>query len=203
MHKSKKHTTRGLTLIEAIIMLVVFTTALLALSSSVAYFYQSNRITLEQSLALGSARRGVEFMVRDIREATYSEEGSFPIESIGPYSITFYSDTDRDDSVERMRYSINGSSLEKGVVNPSGDPLTYSTSTESVTTLSEYVRNIDQGVSAFTYFDSTGAEITDYGNITDVAFVKVNLIVNVNPDRFPGEFTLRSSATIRNLKTNL
>jgi len=184
-------------------MLTVFTVAMLAVSSSVVYFYQSNRITVEQSLALESARRGVEFMVRDIRESTYSEDGSFPIESIDPYEFVFYSDTDRDDSVERMRYFIENDSLKKGITDPTGDPLSYATSTEIVSVISEYVRDIDQGIPAFTYFDETGNEITNYNDINKVAFVKVNLIVNVNPDRFPGEFTLRSSATIRNLKTNL
>ena len=51
--------------------------------------------------------------------------------------------------------------------------------------------------------DSTGTEITDYDNISDVSFVKVNLIVNVNPLRLPNEFMLRGTATLRNLKVNL
>jgi len=195
---------KGFTFIEAIVVISVFTIAMIALTTSVRYFYRANAYNIEQSFAVNSARKGIEYMVRDIREATYSDEGAYPIISVDGNSMYFYSDVDRDNNIERIRYFLDGTSLKKGVTESSGDPLAYDDADEVVGIMSEHVQNENQGVLIFRYYDNTGGEILNYGlNITSIAFVTVNLIVNINPLRLPNEFTLRSSATMRNLKTNL
>lgn len=198
-----KNSANGFTVIETLVVIGVFTLIMVAISSSILYFYKSNTVTLEQAYAINSARKGIEFMTRDIREMIYSDEGAYPIISIDANSFYFYSDIDRDDSVERVRYFLDGTDLKKGLTEASGDPPEYLDANESISVISDSVRNIEQGISVFKYFDPQAAEITDYSNINDVAFVKINLVVNVNPGRMPDEFTLRSSATLRNLKTNL
>jgi type II secretory pathway pseudopilin PulG len=193
----------GFTIIETLVVIAAFVFIIVALSSSILYFYKSNTITLEQTYAINSARKGIEFMVRDIKEIIYSDEGAYPIISIDANSFYFYSDVDRDNSVERIRYFIEGTDLKKSLTESSGDPLQYLDINEVISVVSDNSRNIEQGISVFRYFDNQGNEIIDYDNISDVAFVKVNLVVNVNVNRLPDEFTLRSSATLRNLKTNL
>lgn len=195
--------TKGFTIIETLVVISVFTLIMVAVSSSILYFYKSNRITLEQAYAINSARKGIEFMTRDIREIIYSDEGAYPIISIDANSFYFYSDIDRDDSVERIRYFIDGTDLKKGLTEASGDPPQYLDGNEMISIVSDSTRNIEQAIPVFEFFDEQGVEITDYDNISDVAFVKVNLVVNINANRLPDEFTLRSSATLRNLKTNL
>ncbi|PIT91163.1 hypothetical protein COU17_01830 [Candidatus Kaiserbacteria bacterium CG10_big_fil_rev_8_21_14_0_10_49_17] len=193
--------TRGFTFIETIVVISIFTVMIGAIVSSVLAFYRGNTNALEQSYAVNSARRGVEFAVRDMREATYSDEGAYPIISIDPQEFYFYSDIDRDNSVERVRYFADGTFLYKGVTESAGDPPTYSDANEVTSIISEDVRNGEQGVSIFRYYDETGNEVVDFdAGITDVVFVSINLIVNINPIRLPNEFTLRSSATLRNLK---
>jgi type II secretory pathway pseudopilin PulG len=193
----------GLTIIETLITIAITAIVILVLTSSILFFYRSNTYTVEQSFAINSARKGIEFMVRDMREATYSDEGAYPVISIGDYTFSFYSDVDRDASVERIRYFVEGTNLKKGVTNSSGDPPKYNDIDEIISLVSEAVRNVEQATPVFDYFDKTGAQITDFGKVTDVAFVRVNVVVNVNPSRAPNEFLLRSSATLRNLKTNL
>lgn len=194
---------RGFTIIETLVVISVFTLIMVAVMSSILYFYKSNTIILEQAYAINSARKGIEFMVRDIREVIYSDEGAYPIISMDANSFYFYSDIDRDNSVERVRYFIDGTDLKKGITESFGDPPQYLDSNEIVSVISDNSRNLEQGISVFRYFDNKGNEIIDYNNISDVAFVKINLVVNVNANRLPDEFTLRSSATLRNLKTNL
>lgn len=200
-YKIKK--TKGFTIIEMLVVISIFTLIMTAISSSILYFYRSNKIILEQAYAINSARKGIEFMVRDIKETVYSDEGAYPIISMDANSFYFYSDIDRDDSVERVRYFIDGTNLKKGLTEASGDPPEYLDANESTSVVSDSTRNIEQGISVFEYFDAQGVEITDYNNISEVAFVKVNLVVNINANRLPDEFSLRSSATLRNLKTNL
>ena len=190
----------GLSFVEMLVAIGVFVIIMLALSSSLLYFYRANSYSIEQSFAVNAARRGVEILVRDLREATFSDEGAYPLVSGDAYSVSFYSDIDRDESVEKVRYFLDGGVLKKGVVNASGDPPSY-TGAEAVSVVSDNVRNETQGVSIFRYYDKNRGEIFNVGlNLTDVVFVTVNLIVNVNPNRLPNEFTLRSSATIRNAK---
>ncbi len=198
-HMTQKN---GFTLIESIIVISISTLAMLAIASSVLFFYRTNANAIEQALALSSARKGVEYMVRDVREATYSEEGSYPIISMSDTELYFYSDTDRDNAVERIHYYLNGTVLMRETVNPTGTPLTYVDGTGELTVVSEDVRNGEDDVPMLEYFDATGTEILDYTRVSDVAIVGVTVIVNINPTRLPEEFTLRSTASLRNVRSN-
>jgi prepilin-type N-terminal cleavage/methylation domain-containing protein len=198
-----QNSANGFTIIETLAVISIFAIIMVAIVSSVQYFYRSNTNAVEQAFAINSARKGIEFMVRDIREAIYSDEGSYPVISINPNTFYFYSDIDRDNSIERVRYFAEGTDIKKGVTDSTGDPPLYVDANENVSVISDSVRNLSQGIPVFTYFDSQGSEITDIASTTDVVFVKVNLIVNINPNRLPNEFTLRSSATLRNLKISL
>jgi len=197
-------TNQGFTLIETIVFISVFTLVMIILVSSLLFFYRSNAYSVEQSFAVNSARKGIEFLVRDIREMTYADDGAYPLIDGTNNDISFYSDIDRDNNVERVRYFLENGALKKGVTKSTGTPLSYDLGTEVVSIVSPDVRNEEQSVSIFRYYNDTGGEIFNVGvNITDVAFVTANLIVNINPNRLPNEFTLQSSATLRNVKTNL
>lgn len=187
-------------------MLVVVSVSSLVMGmivASILYFYRSNTNTLEQALQIESARKGITQAVRDIREATYGDDGSYPIAAFATSSLTFYSDVDRDSSTERIRYFLQGSTFKKGVINPTGSPAVYNPATEEISIVSEYTRNGDQNIPIFRYYTASSTEITTFATTTGIAFISINLVVNVNPARLPGEFTLKSSATLRNLKTNL
>lgn len=194
---------RGFTLVEMIVTTSIFILITVAVTSSVLMLYKGNRFAMEQAIAVENARRGVEYMVRDIREANYSDSGAYPIVAIGSTTVAFYSDLDRDDDVELVRLFLDGTTFKKRTTNPTGTPAVYNEANGTETDLSENVRNIEEGMAIFEYFDSDGNEIETYDNVTPVVFVRVSLVVNVNPAMLPNEFVLRSSAAIRNLKVNL
>ncbi len=201
---NKKWKKSGLTVIESVVFVAIFTIIMVALISLTVYFYRSNAYSVEQSFAVNGARKGIEMMVADIREATYSDEGAYPVASADAYSFTIYSDIDNDNNIEKIRFFIEGDVFKKGTTKSTGSPLSYNEDDEIISIISSDVRNVDQGIPIFRYYDSNGGEILNYAlNITNIAFVKVHLIVNINPNRLPNEFSLKSSATLRNLKTNL
>jgi len=189
---------QGITMIEALVWIAVFTAAMLAIVSSLLYFYRTNSYAIEQATATASAQRGLEQMMRTIREGAYSSEGAFPIVSVAADDFIFYADIDSDALIERVHYYISGTDLIRGVTEASGNPPSY-TGGETTTVISEYVRNIAQGLTTFRYYDELGSEITNYANWTAVRFVKVTLAVNVNIATLPNQLTLNSSAAIRNL----
>ncbi len=187
-----------MTLIEAVIWIAIFTITFLALTTSLLYFYRTNSYVLGQASAVSSGQRGIDRMVRTIREAAYSSQGAFPIASIGANDLVFYSDVDQDPLIEKVHYFLQGSSLMQGITDPVGDPPSYA-GAEVASALSDFVRNADQSTSTFRYYDGTGAEITDYSHGASVRYVSAHLIMNADPNKTQNQITLESSAAIRNL----
>ena len=190
-----------MTFIEAMVWIALLVSAMTAIASTVLYFYRTNAYSLEQSTAVTSAQRGLEAMVKTIREASFSSQGAFPVVSVSPNDFIFYADIDNDPLIERVHYYLSGTSLRRGVLNPSGDPPDY-TGVETVDTVADYVRNSSFGTTTpvFRYYDALGAEIASSTTAyTAVRFVKVTLAVNVNTQTLPNQLSLYSSAALRNL----
>jgi len=95
------------TLIETIVAIFIFLLAIGAVSAFSVHLYQVNTYTFQQSQAILEARKGIEEMVREVRECTYGKDGSFSIEEAGDNEFVFYSDIDNDGEVERVRYFIS------------------------------------------------------------------------------------------------
>ena len=192
-----------MSLLETIVYIAVFAFVMLAITNAMINFYQANRYTLEQMSQLDSARKGVNSMIFSLREAAYSESGAYPLETVEGNSLTFYSDVDNDGTIERVRYFLTGNDFQRGVIKPVGIPALYNPGNETVTNVAKYVRNAEQGLNVFTYFDTAGSQMTAPFILINIRWIQIKLIVNVNPATMPNEFTLRSSATLRNLKSNL
>lgn len=194
------HTNRGFTLLEVLVLVAVLIMIVIAIVASTRYVYRGQRFAFEQADATRSARAGIEQAVRDIREASFADNGAYPVFSMATSTITFYSDFDNDQSAERVRYFLDGTDLKKGVVDASGDPPTYATSSEVISTISDNLRNEATNTPLFTYYDTAGALMSDYTEVDELAFVLVRLVVNLHPERAPEDFELRSSATLRNVR---
>ena len=191
---------RGFSLIEMIVLIAVFIMIVSAIVSSLSFVYKGQRFAFEQADATRSARTGIERVVRDLRETSYADDGAYPIVAMATSSVTFYSDYDNDNKIERIRYFLEGTDFKKGTVESAGDPPTYATSTEVVSTVSDNVRNTTLGIPLFTYYDKVGVLMSDFTQVDELAFVLVRIVVNLHPDRAPEDFELRSSAALRNIK---
>lgn len=189
-----------MTIIEVLVWIMVFVFAILAIVASIQYFYKTNTYAVEQSSAVASAERGVKNMVRAVRETTYSVNGAYPIASMSDHTLTLYADIDGDGRAERVRYFIEGTALKRGVVVASTDMQNPYVGTEEISVLSDNVRNIEQDVDTFEYYDTNNSRITNFNAVIDVRFVSINVVVNVDPNKLPNQLTLRSSAALRNLK---
>ncbi len=202
INKNRTLRAAGFTLIETVAVIAITALVFAAVSWAIVSFYRANGYIIHQAYAVDSARKGIEVMTREIREAAYSDTGAYPIVSAGDTEFIFYSDINRDSSIERVRYFLDGSNFKRGVIEASGEPLVYNPANESVSILSEYVRNTPSQP-VFTFYDSSGKEIANPINVADITLVGTRLVVNAVEGRAPEEFTLRSTAQIRNLKTNL
>ena len=191
---------RGFTLIETLVVITVTVTVGMALTFLIANFYKTNGYLLEQTSAIDSAHRGLEISFEDIREASYGDDGSYPIASAGTSTITFFSDIDGDGSVEKIRlYLLNGT-FYRGVTDSTSSPPVYTGQPEQNTIIASYVRN-GTSTPLFTYFDSTGTLISSSTiDVTQVHSVSTLIQVDLNPARAPDILTLSGTATLRNLR---
>ena len=188
----------GFTLAEVIIVVALSTMIMYAIFTQVLSFYQYHDYTLAQTNELYEAQRGMRFLVRDLREMTFADNGQFPLVEYASTSILFFSDVDRDQSVELVRYELVGTTLTKYTYDAAG--AVYSTTTPDATTvISNYVQNIIEGDPVFRYYDISGVEASGSTRVTDIRYITVDITVNVDPIRNPGEYTLRSSAALRNI----
>lgn len=196
---------RGFTLVEVIMVVALNTILMLVITSTITQLYKNHGYTFEQSNEIEVARRGLGTWVRDAREMTTGANGAFALVLAGTSTIGFYSDIDKDNSIEYLEYRLGTSTtLRKYTYNPTASS-TYSTTTPStVEVMSEYVQNGKQNVVIFRYYDSNGAVVASpQAMISDITYITMNIIVNIDPVRSPGEFMLQGSSAPRNLKTNL
>jgi type II secretory pathway pseudopilin PulG len=201
-------TAKAFSLVETIISIFVFGLCLVLVSTIILGLYKTYKYNFEQIQAINEARKGIETMVREIREAKYGDDGSYPLVEAGDFQFIFYGDIDKDTATERVRYFLQGTNLKKGIVEPSGDPPEYILSNETISILSQYVRNGAAPV-IFTYYNGDWPGDTQHNplptltRLSDTKLMHVYLKINVDPNRPPDDFELESDAQIRNLKVNL
>jgi prepilin-type N-terminal cleavage/methylation domain-containing protein len=190
----------GFTLIEAIIAILIFSLGVGAILNLALNLYRTHTFAFQQSLAISEAKKGIETMVKEIREAREGDDGSYIIERADDYEFIFFSDIDDDGATERVRYFLDGTDFKKGVIKPEGWPTKYPSENERITIITSHVVNLPP---IFHYYDGEGNELPAPARLKDTKLMKVYLVVNIDPQRAPQDFTLESYVQLRNLKTNL
>ncbi len=190
---------QGSTLLEVIIYVTVFGIIIIGISNAVLSVYKTRVFVYEQIQSGAESRRGLSLLVGDIREASYGDNGAYPVENISDYSFTFYSDIDNDNKVERIRYFVEDGVLKRGVTKSSGIPPVYDSNNESVSNISLYVQNEDQNIPLFTFYDNSGNQIDSNLDLIDIRYVVIHMATDLNPNRQPEQYIFKTTATLRNL----
>ena len=97
----------GFTLVETLVMIFVFALIMGATAEFILMSYRAYSYSMQQAIAVNEARKGIETMIREIREAKNGDDGSYPIEEAGDKEFVFYADIDKDGATERVRYFLN------------------------------------------------------------------------------------------------
>lgn len=202
INQIKNLTNPGFTMMEILLVLGISSMVILVASLFLVRGFKSNIFGEEQGLAVRNGRKVGEKMVQEIREATNSERGDYLIDKVQEQTLSFYSDIDKDDSVEKIRYFLDGNILKRGTINPTGDPVQYLDTNELIENLAEFMNNQSEPV--FTYYDANNSLITDpLTNKSDIRLINISLKINVTPTVAPNDFYVEMESQIRNLKDNL
>lgn len=196
---------KGFTLTEIIVVVAIIgmiSVAVGTFSRDMLYLGSVARGSLTVSQ---DARNILRQMTKEIRAAAPSSNGAYPLIAVSSSSIAFYSDTDGNGVRDQIRYFASSTNLMKGVITPTGSPLTYSPSNEVVTTV---ISNVKNGTtSIFTYYDGnyagTSSPLTFPVSIQSVRLVRIDLTLDADINRAPVSKTFTTQVSIRNLKDNL
>jgi type II secretory pathway pseudopilin PulG len=191
----------GFTLLETLIALGIFVALVSVATVFFIQGYRLNNFGSELDLQVKSARDGLEVLTKETREAIDSDRGDYLIEEATAQTLTFYSDIDGDGSAEKIRYFLNGTDLQKGVIDPTGSPPQYLSANEVITTIATYVNN---GATAiFTYLDGNNNQLTLPVDKNRIRLIHIYLKVDIQPGKSPQQYDLETEVQIRNLKNNL
>ena len=191
---------RGFTFIEMIV--VIFITGLVgvAINTMIVTFYKQNAYLIQETSAIDSAHRGLTTSFVDLREASYGDDGSYPLQSVGTSSITFFSDIDGNGSVDKIHLYLQDGTLYRGVTLSTSSPPTYVGQAEATTTIATYVRN-SSTTPLFRYYDDNGVELSSTTiPLALVRSIATSVMVDLNPLRAPDVLILQETATLRNLR---
>ncbi|MFH0856908.1 MAG: hypothetical protein V1860_03355 [bacterium] len=202
---NQKNENYGFTLLEVVIVLGISVMIGISLSMMQKDIFSLNR-NLSGTLDIQrETRQMLQSMSKEIRSASLSSIGAYPIDSANAASFIFYSDSDMDGLNERIRYFLDGNILKKGIINPSGNPLVYNLGAEIIT---DAVHNIDNGAeNIFSYYDANydgeSPSLAAPVDIIKIRLVKINIIVKNNLSDPPNSMNLITQVSLRNLKDNL
>lgn len=191
---------RGFTLIEMLVVIFVVAIISIVIGDSVLSFFKAAEFATGRAGSVSAAQGALDTIVQSVRGSTYGADGSYPIASISPYSLTVFADSGPNSATERITFFVSGTSLFKSVIDPTGNPPWYSIAASTTADIADGIENAAIGPALFTYYDAAGNEITDFSHVSDVASVFVNLLSQSSTST--PVYTLQSYVTLRNLENN-
>jgi prepilin-type N-terminal cleavage/methylation domain-containing protein len=205
-HKNK-NACHGFSLIEILIVAAIGSSIVLIVTNFSGNVNLLNNLVSAGLQSKSDVGQTLQVVTSEIRSAGPSESGAYPIDAAGTSSFSFYTDFNKDGLMEHLRYFLASSSLWKGVIQPTGTPMTqYPTSSETITDVLDNVF-VATATPLFAYYGAayTGGTppLTMPVDISQIRLVGLNLLISVRASGTPT--STESYATvvdIRNLRSN-
>jgi prepilin-type N-terminal cleavage/methylation domain-containing protein len=183
----------GFTLVEMLVAIGIFILIVGALFSLGRFIFRQNVILQTGLLAGQDARQTLGRLAVELRAATTADTGAFAIAQAATSSLIFFSDIDGDGFHDRVRYFTSGATLKRGIIKPTGSPLSYNPASEILTTAVNRLANPNQTI--FNYYDKNYAG-TSTPMTAPIDFPAIRLVKAT-----VGVYT--TQVVIRSLKDNL
>lgn len=165
----------------------------------------SKDVVFEQLSKQNDGRIASQNFLNDLRRASYSSIGAYPIELANANQIIFYSNVDTDSWKERVRYFVSTTTLMRGITKPSGNPLSYSSVNEVKT---EVAHDLNNTTTIFYYYDQSYDGVNSTSSmsipvdISKIRMIGIKLWLDLRPNVSPAPLYIEGKTEIRNLKSN-
>ena len=193
---------RGFTLLEILVAMGIFLLVLFVVTTfglDVATFggFLGENLNSQHEL-----QQAFKQMRSEIRSLGPASNGSYSVESATAISFVFFSNIDNDNLFERVRYFLDGTTLKRGVIEPTGDPLVYLLADEQIREVAHNIVN-DPAV-IFSYYpqeaSGEGVPLVFPVDQTMVHLVKISLTVDADPLQLPAPTSLAMTVALRNFR---
>jgi prepilin-type N-terminal cleavage/methylation domain-containing protein len=196
-----KISNKGFTLIEIIIATAIVSGVILMINIMGLDIFDFSIFLTDNLLSQQEIQLTLKEMIPEMRSMSQSAVGAYPIEGVFQNQIIFYSDIDGDGLTERIRYYLDGTTFKKGVIKPTGSPLSYPGANEKIL---EKVRNIYAPAgNIFAYHDEnyTGIEapLSFPINVSSIRLIKITLVSDQSPIDTKARVNFSTSVNLRNL----
>lgn len=196
---------KGFTLLELLITMAIFTLVLSAIGYFLRDIFFYKDVFTGGLTSYDESRKVLQPIASEIRSASSSSLGSYPLEKTGDTEFVFFTDIDDNGLKEKVRYFLSGNILMRGVTAPSGSPLQYLTNNEITSEIIKGVRNGSTPI--FTYYNDnyngTTEPLTQPVSLVSVRLLKITLLIDSDPNSPPSPVVVTTEVNIRNLKDNL
>jgi len=171
-------TKEAFTLLETLLSIILISFIFLFL-----FIIVINLFNLNTFLVLGLGNEGkvllvLKTMEKEMLSMENSHLGAYPLEEASSTRIVFYSDIDGDGLIEKIIYYLEGDSFKKGIIKPSGQPLTYSSSNLVTSTL---LTSLEPNQKIFTFYDKFFQETQ---NIHLIKTIKISFRIKKGKEIF-------------------
>ncbi|MEK7140524.1 MAG: hypothetical protein AAB815_01940 [Patescibacteria group bacterium] len=201
MHRNKKG--GGFSIVEVLFGISIFVVIVLALTMFSRNTWLYNSFVTGGLSNVDNIRQALKTMTAEIRTASTAETGAYVISQATTTTFTFYSDIDSDQIKEKVRYFLDSGQLKKGLIEPTGSPLTYNPANEVISTLIYNVTNASTFEFYDKNYDGTTAPLSAPVDVASVRLIKINVAIDKDPNHAPVTNTFSTQVSIRNLKDNL
>lgn len=203
---NKNYLKKGMTLLEIVIVVAIITIIVSSVGSFYSNIFSFNKILRSGLQTQSEIKKVIRPFAGEVRSASPSSAGAFPIEEANPLSFVFFSDVNSDGKKEKIKYYLEGTDFKKSVIIPTGSPLSYSIDDQKIT---EIIHNVKATNTIFYYYGSgydgatSSLPLSNPVTPSDVRLVKIEFYVDDDPNQAPGPVYVKTEASIRNLKDNL
>jgi len=173
---TKKYLEKGFSLIE-----ITISVAVLTLILSLVGLFQTDVFSMNNLIGSGLSdqynnKQFVKAFVFELRNATTSPVGDYPLVQVGTSTLVFYSNIDNESDIEKISYYLDGASFKKVVIKPVGENV-YSDDNK---VLIKEIQNVQSGNIFEFYASSTDgtfarSPMSEPINLHDVRLVKMKL----------------------------
>lgn len=196
---------KGFSLIEIIIVVAIAASIVIVVGNLGTNVAGLNNLINQELQSKSGVNQALNIMTSEIRSAGPSQNGAFPIDAVSTSSFSFYSDINKDGTIEHVRYFLATSSIEKGVIQPTGSPATYPTSSEILTDVIDNVI-IQPSSSLFSYYGATytGSQspLAAPIDISTIRLIGIFFYADIQPKQAPSAQYFSTFVDIRNLRSN-
>ncbi|MDP1884742.1 MAG: prepilin-type N-terminal cleavage/methylation domain-containing protein [Candidatus Moranbacteria bacterium] len=205
MDKGQKKEYSGMTIIEMMVAISIFTIAILGFTMLFMRSWKMNSYTIEMGQSSYAVSQGVNNMVSYLRKVRQADDGSYPIKSAAENDLVVFSDYDKDGVTERLHFYLQGGQIIMGITKPTtGIPKTYESSDQQIKVLAERIVNTaDEPI--FYYYnkdypgDTANNPVAMPVDVSTIRLVRIFLKINIDPNRAPDNIETQSFVELRNL----